>query len=154
MPLVLSPVDLTTEYTALFAAQWAAWTHPPQAVWQLFFPVLGSHPTAEAEAIAAGCERQLQGTLADPHAHWLKVVDTATGQIVAGALWYIYPTNPYRAPLEPFDAVWWPEGSDLRSLTLQMYEQLRASRPRMMGVAHACEPPLAFITMGKTYVAL
>ena len=87
----------------------------------------------------AGAALQLAGTVADPHDHWLKVVDTSTGKIVAGALWKIYTENPYRTPVPKLDAVWWPEGSEMRELTNEMYAQLSRDRPRMMGRPHCCE---------------
>ena len=108
-------------------------------MFSIMFPVRGNGPSAEAKAIKAGAALQLAGTKADPHDHWLKVVDTATGKIVAGALWKIYKENPYRAPMEKLDATWWPEGSDMRELTNSMYAQLSCDRPKMMGTAHFCE---------------
>ncbi|MCJ1376076.1 hypothetical protein MMC20_007314 [Loxospora ochrophaea] len=148
MPLILSKATLPSDSTPLFAAQWAAWTSPPQALWHLFFPVRGSRPSAEADAIASGAARQFHGsTDNNPHDVWLKVVDTDTGAIIAGALWKFYTENPYNSPLEPFDAAWWPEGSECRALTNSYYEQLRGNRPRMMSRPHACRKTFCFVRL-------
>ena len=130
-------VDLDKDWDEFFAAEWAAWMHPPQAFWQILFPIIGSGHDAEAVAISEGAARQLRDSKADPHAQWIKVVDTDTGKIIAGALWKFYDTNPYRAPLDPFVALWCPAG-ELRDLCHDMYTQLRAWRPKTMVVAHAC----------------
>jgi len=138
MPLLVEEVNLEKDYDELFQCQWAAWTNPRQAVWELMSPISGSGPSAEAEAIKAGRDRQLFITNADPSNRWVKVTDTDTGKIVAGALWTMYTTNPYRAPLEKLDAFWWPAGSDLKELVNSMYQQLQAYRSKLMSVAHAC----------------
>jgi hypothetical protein len=143
MPLLVEEVNLEKDFDELFNCQWAAWTNPPQAPWELMFPILGSGPSAEAEAIKAGRDRQLQDTKASPNDRWVKVIDTDTGKIIAGALWKMYTTNPYRAPLEKLDACWWPAGSELKELASSMYDQLQAYKPKMMSVAHACSFPSA-----------
>lgn len=137
MPFHVSKVDLTKDWDELFAAEWAAWMHPPQAIWELMFPILGNGPGAEADAIKKASAMQLQSSKSDPHDQWVKVTDTDTGKIIAGALWKFYDSNPYRAPLGEFNATWFPEG-ELRDLCNSMYTQLRAWRPRTMAVAHAC----------------
>jgi hypothetical protein len=137
MDFQISEVDLEVEWEELFAAEWAAWTHPHQAIWELMFPVLGTSPGAELETIKNGAALQLAGTKADPYSRWIKIVDRTNGKIVAGALWKFYPSNPYRAPMDRFEATWYPEG-ELRVLATSMYEQLRAWRPRTMATAHAC----------------
>ncbi len=131
-------VDLDQDFDELFAVEWTAWMNPPQALWELMFPVVGDGPDAEAAAIRDGAARQLLASKGDPHDRWVKVVDTDTNKIVAGALWKFYDTNPYRAPLDDFDAVWCPPG-ELKELCNQMYTQLQAWRPKTMAVAHACK---------------
>ena len=134
-------VDLSQDWDEFFAAEWAAWMHPPQALWEIMFPITGNGDNAEIDAVKEGAARQLQGSKADPYDRWVKVVETDTSKIVAGALWKFYDTNPYRAPLDPFDAVWCPPG-ELRQLCNEMYNQLRAWRPKTMAVAHACRRSL------------
>lgn len=136
MPFKILEVDLAKDYDELFACQVSAWTHPPQAVWELMFPILGDGPHVEAEAIRIGGARQLQGNT--PCDRWVKVIDTETGKIIAGALWKFFDSNPYRAPFDEFNAFWYPEG-DLRDLCNQMYDQLRAWRPKCMAAPHACK---------------
>ena len=146
MTFELLEVDLDKEWDELFACEWAAWMDPRQSIWELTFPVLGSGPTAEAEAIRINSARQLQGIKADPLSRWMKVVDTDTGKIVAGALWKFYDSNPYRAPLEEPDATWLPEG-ELKDLCDSMYTQNRVWKSRTMPVPHAREYPVMIIQL-------
>lgn len=135
MTFELSEVDLDKDWDELFACEWTAWMNPPQSLWELTFPNLGTSPSDEAEAIKKGAARQLQGIRADPRSQWMKMVDTATGKIVAGALWKFYESNQYRAPMEESSAAWLPEG-ELRDLCDSMYAQNRSWKPRIMPVAH------------------
>ena len=139
MPLVLEETNLEGDYDELFDVEWAAWNDPPQVLWALMFPAKGTGPEAIAESKKVAADRQLQGTRMDPHDRWLKVVDTDTGKIAGGALWKIYTSNPYRAPLPALDAFWWPEGHEMRKLTNDMYAQLQATRPKIASTAHACK---------------
>lgn len=136
MTIEISEIDLDKDWEELFACQWAAWMNPRQSLWELTYPVLGSGPSAEAEAIRSGAARQLKDIKADPLSRWMKAVDTDTGKIVAGALWKFYDSNPYRAPKEDTDADWLPEG-ELKDLCDSMYTQNDVWRPKTMRVAHA-----------------
>ena len=138
MPLVLEEADLDRDYDGIFEAEWAAWTNPPQVLWALMFPAEGSEPEAIEKSKKVAADRQLQFTRIDPHDRWLKVTDTETGKIIAGALWKIYTSNPYRAPQQPLDAFWWPEGHEMRHLANDMYNQLQVTRPKIAATAHAC----------------
>ena len=139
MPLVLEECNLERDHDELFEVQWASWTDPPQVLWPLMFPVNGTGPEAIKASKKVAADRQLQATRMDPHDRWLKVVDTDIGKIVAGSLWKIYTSNPYRAPLQPLDAFWWPEGHEMRNLANNMYNQLQAHRPKYASTAHACQ---------------
>ena len=138
MPLHVEEVNIEKDWTELFECEWAAWTQPPQPFWELLNPVFGDGPEARAEAIKLGAARQLQMTTMDPDNRWIKVTDTDTGKIIAGALWKISTTNPFRAPPKKFDAVWWPEGSEFRQLLNAMFGHLQSHRQKMMNEAHAC----------------
>ena len=138
MTLQLSEIDLDADFSSLFTTKWAEWTYPLQALWELMFHILGAGPDAEAKAIKNGAALRLAGTKADPYSRWVKIIDTTTGKNVAGALWKFYPENPYRAPLEEFEATRYPPG-ELRESATSMYEQLRAWRPKCMSTAHSCE---------------
>lgn len=136
MTFTLSPVDLSQEWDSFFACEWAAWTNPPQAIWELTYPILDTGPTAEASAVKNAAARQKQDVHADPLSRWMKIVDSDSGKIVAGALWRFYDTNPYRGPVKKSDATWLPKG-ELRDLCDEMHAQNRVWRPRIMPVAHA-----------------
>ena len=99
MQLRISEADLDTDWASLFAAEWAAWTDPPQAVWQLMFPVTSESANAEGLAMSAGSARQLAGSRADPRDRWVKAVDATSGQIVGAALWKFFDENPYRGSI-------------------------------------------------------
>ncbi|MCJ1247290.1 hypothetical protein MMC30_004504 [Trapelia coarctata] len=137
MPFVVEEVNIEKDWDELFKCQWAAWTNPPQPFWELMCPVSGEGPAAEAEAIKAGADHLLQLSKYDPNDRWVKVTDIDTGKIIAGALWKICSTNPFRAPPEKFDAFWWPEGSEFRELLNAMFGQMQDYRQKMMNVAHA-----------------
>ena len=115
--------------------------HPPQAFWEVMFPITGDGDDAQINAIKEDAARQLEGSKADPHSRWVSIVEIDTGKIVAGVLWKFYHANPYRAPFDRFDAMWYPPG-ELRQLCNEMYIQLRAWRPKTMAVAHACTPSI------------
>lgn len=138
MPLELIEAVIPQDFDDIYATAWEAWTHPRNVMWDLLNPVPESDPDAQARAIAAAAARQFEATRDDPDDQWLKVVDTETGEIAGGALWKVHRTNPYRAPVPPTDAFWWPEGSEMRSLTNALFEQFRLPRTRKMQVAHMC----------------
>ena len=126
IPLQIYNVDLEKDWPGLFAAEWAAWINPSQAVWQLIFPVTDKSVGAEVIVILEGLARQLAGSNADPHDCWVKVVNSDSNQILGGVLWKFFEENPYRASFSEFDAVWQPD-DQLRVLCNQMYTQLRHS---------------------------
>ena len=139
-------VDLSSsdDWEQFYAAQWETWRmgSSSQPIWKLMLPPnIGIGDDTEFEAMKASSARTLENSKADPHDHWVKVVDADTGEIVAGALWKIFDSNPYRAPFAPFDAVWHPPGQ-MRQMCNQMNTQLRACRPRFMAAAHACKRSL------------
>lgn len=84
MTFEVSEIDIGKDWAELFACEWAAWMNPQQSIWKLTYPVLGSGPSAEAEAIKSGAARQLKDIKADSLCRWMKAVDTNTGTIVAG----------------------------------------------------------------------
>ena len=136
MTIEISKIDVEKDWDELFACQWTAWMNPRQSIWELTYPVLGSGPSAEAEAIRSGAARQMKEIKAAPLSRWMKAVDTDTGKIVAGALWKFYDSTPSRAPMEKADAIWLPEG-ELKDLCESMYMQNHVWRPKIMPVAHA-----------------
>ena len=136
--LKVADVDIEKDFDELISCYWTAWASPPLAVGKLTFPYLGTGSMMETQALKDRQKLLYESTRGDPSYRWVKVVDTQTGRIVAGALWNFYPTNPYRAPPPRPQAPWWPEGSEMRELTESMYRQLQGMRPQMMSTAHAC----------------
>ena len=94
MPFNVSDVNLDRDWEDLFACEWAARMHPPQAFQELMFPVLDQDPNAEADAIKKGAAIQLQATKNDPYCPRIKVTDYDSGKLVAGALWKVHGQIP------------------------------------------------------------
>ncbi|MCJ1306852.1 hypothetical protein MMC25_000495 [Agyrium rufum] len=143
MPISITPADL--EKDDLFPCEMASWQHPFQPLWYLLFPIDSSTPETEAASIAAIRTRRAAGQSAPPPPQneeevvWLKATDTATGEIVGGAMYRIFHTNPFRAPAEEFKAEWWSEKGreDLRWLTESMMGQMKVWRPRFVSYLNA-----------------
>ncbi|MCJ1400326.1 hypothetical protein MMC11_003531 [Xylographa trunciseda] len=89
MPLQLSAAQ-PADFDALTACQFAAF-HPHEAFHDVIWP---GPPTAEN---LARCKARQQAWMAaDGHSTYLKITDTDTGAIVAGAKWCVYAAEPAR----------------------------------------------------------
>ena len=131
--------NLDVDFDELMATYWTSWTQPNSIVGRLTFPHLGTGTVAEAEAFSRMKKLMWESTRSALEDRWLKVTETGSGRIVAGAMWKEYSENPYRAPGPPAQAPWWDEGSEIRDLTEQFYTQLYSFRRRMMACKHACK---------------
>ncbi|KAI1377503.1 hypothetical protein F4677DRAFT_453806 [Hypoxylon crocopeplum] len=65
----------------------------------------------------------------DPTSHWQKVIDTETGNIATGALWNIYPENPFAAPKD-LPVTWFPDDGS-RKYAEQLIESHGQPRARV-----------------------
>lgn len=130
MPFTLSEANIPADFPELIACEWASYENPPQTFFRLFCPIHGSGPTARADSLQEATARQLKWHQADPTSYWQKVTDTATGKIVAGALWKIYKTDPFEKPDEHSGAYWFPEGGK-RDYVNKSLEEFEAPRRRM-----------------------
>ena len=133
MTFSLSEVDLDTDFDELIACQNLAHENPIQPFYYLFCPI-GNESTREA-SVKESTARMLEWQRHDPHAQWLKVVDTDTGKIVGGAWYKIYKENPFAHPEEEV-VDWYPDDSS-RDFVGQALEQLdtprmqKATRPQV-----------------------
>ncbi|KAB8246626.1 hypothetical protein BDV35DRAFT_380545 [Aspergillus flavus] len=138
MPLIVSRANLTQDWDELITSYWTSWSSPLQAVGELTFAHLGEGNEAEATALADVKKSLRQAAESDPNIIWLKCYDTESGRIVAGGMYHIHHSNPYRAGAPRVEAKWFPEGSEMRLLAEEFYAQLWAWRGRLMGDRHVC----------------
>ena len=139
MPLELQAVTSDTDFDEFIPVQWAAYEDPPYPFFHLFCPTRGTHPTARAESLQEAKERQIQWTHADPTSQWLKVIDTDTAKIVAAGMWHVHEADPYANSSDtPFEAAWWPEGSEGRKYTELCIGEYLARRKDRMRKPHLC----------------
>lgn len=144
MPLIISRANLTHDWDELITTYWTAWSSPLQAVGELTFAHLGEGNEAEKTALADVKESLRQAAESDRNIIWLKCYDTESGRIVAGGMYHLHHSNPYRAGAPRVEAKWFPEGSEMRLLAEEFYAQLWAWRGRMMGDRHVCRSSLIF----------
>ncbi|KAK2764021.1 hypothetical protein FQN54_009640 [Arachnomyces sp. PD_36] len=124
MPLHLQKVTSTTDFHTLIPCQWASFSNPPQPFFSIFFPILGTHPTARQDSILESTQRQIEWHNSDPTSYWQKIVDSETGDIAGGALWKICEKNPFEGVEgEEVVAGWYPEGvrREFMSQALKQY---------------------------------
>ncbi|KAI8313804.1 hypothetical protein K4K61_006642 [Colletotrichum sp. SAR11_59] len=91
MGLVLQEVKTDEEFVPLIAALREGFSNPNTAVWRLFMgDWRPDDPAAREAALAEATARMRAEHRADPTSTWLKVVDDATGQVVAGGRWSFF----------------------------------------------------------------
>jgi hypothetical protein len=142
MNLKLEEVNIDVDFKELIACEWESYETPPQTFFRLFCPIRGTGPQAREESLTECTMRQLEWHRSDPTSYWQKVTDSATDKIIAGALWKIYPTNPFEQP-EHVDAHWFPKGGqrDFINHAIQRFEAPRSTmgqRPQVCKILLAC----------------
>jgi hypothetical protein len=126
----LDEVNVDVDFKELIACEWESYENPFQTFFRLFCPIRGTGPQAREESLRECTERQLEWHRSDPTSYWQKVTDVATGKIIAGALWKIYPTNPFEhLDLDHGEAYWFPEGGqrDFVNRALELFDAPRAN---------------------------
>ncbi|EHK96447.1 hypothetical protein M7I_7841 [Glarea lozoyensis 74030] len=95
------------------------------------FTELIAWPNARQESLEECTQRQLEWHRSDPSSYWQKVTDTATGEIVAGALWKLYSENPFEKE-DHEEAYWYPEGGQREYVNgaLEIFGRPRATMGR------------------------
>lgn len=88
------------------------------------------------ENLAKNKKRQLAWMVADGHSTYLKVTDTETGEIVAGAKWCVYDQDPNR----PGVTVDWygEEGSEDRAYAQHLMDEFNGRRVERMRGSYCC----------------
>ncbi|KAI9693903.1 MAG: hypothetical protein M1822_003174 [Bathelium mastoideum] len=125
VPLRLEEVDITRDFPELISCEWESYEQPHQNFFRLFCPIFGSRE----ESLKECTERQLEWHTSDPTSYWQKVTDTNTNRIIAGALWKIYPTNPFGSAAHE-EAYWYPQGGQRDYVTAAL-ERFEAPRARL-----------------------
>ena len=129
-------VDLDADFDELIKCLWAAWEIPYQGFFYLICPIHGTGPTARDEAIKESTARQLGWAKADPTGHWQKALSD-DGKIIGGALWKVFPTNPFAKPAPSIPIYWYPEG-DQRDFAAGVLKRLGMPRAEMAARPHVC----------------
>lgn len=137
MPLELQDADPTSDFPALARALFESYEEPWQSFFHAYFPIHGAGEEAREAAIREAATR-----LEDWHTHdltmrWQKIVDTETGNIATGALWNIYPENPF-AETQELPATWFPDDGS-RRFAEQLVELHGQPRARVGQRPHVCK---------------
>ncbi|MCJ1398984.1 hypothetical protein MMC11_002186 [Xylographa trunciseda] len=107
MGLTLHEVVSSEEFPAVVDCEREAYKTPFNAFDILYTPQ-GLDPIATRDAVI---KEQWASHAKSPTSHWLKVVDSDTGNVAGAAQWHIHETDPFARPEDHhLDAVWWPEG--------------------------------------------
>ncbi|KAK5988395.1 hypothetical protein PT974_12549 [Cladobotryum mycophilum] len=136
MPLTLAEADLDKDFDELMLCNWQSFENPSQNFFRLFAPIHGTGPTAREDVQRDFTQRQLAFHKMDPRGTWFKAVND-DGKIVGGALWKIFPTNPFEQPPPGnFQAFWYPEGGQRDFVTaalhrINAFRSKAATRPHV-----------------------
>lgn len=121
MPLQLAEVTSDSDFDHLIPLLWLSYESPRIPFLPLLFPVNDESPKAREKAVQRTKEVMMHMHHADPSSHWLKVTDTDTDTIVAGARWHVHEADPYSsAPEKSFVVTSWPEGDRRKFATMNI----------------------------------
>jgi hypothetical protein len=127
MSLQLIEMSTTTDFTEFIYAMWESYNNPPQAGFDCAIPF----KSTLAETLVDPIERFSRELKEDPTVHYFSVVDTSTAEhkIVGGGSWNVYLEDPYaKEPENDRGIYWWPEGSDSRKFTEQIFMDRLSTR--------------------------
>jgi hypothetical protein len=140
---ILKEINPAEDFPELARVMLASYEDPPSTLYNLFCPVLGDGgPAARSAALAEHAERLADWHRSDPASVWHKVVDAATGEIVAAALWKVHETAPFPdGEQHAMEAYWYPAGGqrDFATQAVALFEEPRA---RMGNRPQVCTSPL------------
>lgn len=136
MSFKLSEIVSDAEFDELARCEFDAYENPACNLKQLFFPIVGSLPSAREDAIKEAVERQTMWHRADPTSKWIKVVDSESGKMAGAACWHVYEADPYAVVPED-ECDWWAVGED-RNIANALMEQFLTPRMTYMRRPHVC----------------
>jgi GNAT superfamily N-acetyltransferase len=93
--LRLSIVQSDGDFDALIPLLWHSYSSPRIPFLPLLFSAQEDSPESKAKAMETSKQMFLKMHHADSSSHWLKVVESETGEIVGGCRWHFHATNPY-----------------------------------------------------------
>jgi GNAT superfamily N-acetyltransferase len=93
--LQLHEVQSDGDFDALIPLLWHSYSSPRIPFLPLLFSAQEDLPESKAKAMEMSKHMFLKMHHADPSSHWLKVVESETGEIVGGCRWHFHTTNPY-----------------------------------------------------------
>ena len=137
MPYEVEDIN-ESDFSALVQSMWKSYENPPQHLFYIFAPKNATGCNSKEESIQESTQRFWEWTTSDPSSHWTKAVDIDTGNIVGGALWKIYRTNPYENAHDDEEAYWHPAGGQ-REYANQVLEKHERPRSQMATRPHVCE---------------
>ncbi|KAI2602615.1 hypothetical protein GGR54DRAFT_623639 [Hypoxylon sp. NC1633] len=124
MGLKLHEVANEEEFRKVVDVEHDAYSKPYNGIWEI---TKGSSP----EECTA---RQFSWHKAEPGSTWVYVTDEETGDVIGGAQWIIYKTNPY-AGEQPAKTAYWVE-EPMKEIGTQLLADLGKHRPGLMGKPH------------------
>ena len=141
MGLKLVEIHKKPEFDPLMPVFRAGFTDPGTNLWPIFTAdYLPSDQPHRAAALSESTDRFWAWHEHDPTSHWLKVIDTESGEILGGGRWALYEKgSPYDGHGE-IEASWWPE-VEPRQLATKLLNDFLATSARLMNRPHACESP-------------
>ncbi|KAI4858488.1 hypothetical protein F4820DRAFT_442376 [Hypoxylon rubiginosum] len=125
MPLKLHELKNDDDFKAVVEVEHEAYSNPFNGVWEI------TKGTSQEECRA----RQLSWHKNDPNSTWLYVTDEETGEVIGGAQWFVYRTNPYAVEQPMRTAYWLPDGP-MKQIGDQLIRNLRKDRPARMSKPH------------------
>jgi GNAT superfamily N-acetyltransferase len=93
--LQLSEVQSDGDFDALIPLLWYSYSSPRIPFLPLLFSAQEDSPESQVKAVERSKHMFLKMHQADPSSHWLKVIDTETGEMVGGCRWHFHATDPY-----------------------------------------------------------
>lgn len=125
------------EMDAVVDVIWKAQYSPYMPSASMFFPVFGYTKEDRVIGIAASKDRLWNEHASDPSSsHWVFVEDTATTQIIAGALWEWHEGGISTNGVAKVDMYWWPKG-EAKEFCEEMIRQTLTPRSLWMQRPHA-----------------
>ncbi|KAI0173440.1 hypothetical protein GGR52DRAFT_543098 [Hypoxylon sp. FL1284] len=134
MPFIIQEVKDEKDFDEILPMLYATFGEPYNSLRRWFIPV---HTTVEA-AIEDSKTRNIKSWKQHDGIHWIKAVDTESGQVVGAAEWEIRKdTSPSDKPLKPITASWHIEGSEEKDFAgkpithLKGFMKERMTRPHI-----------------------
>ncbi|KAI0015811.1 acyl-CoA N-acyltransferase [Xylariomycetidae sp. FL0641] len=133
MPLRLEEVKDEQDFDQILPVLFAAFGEPYNTLRRWFIPV---HTTEDA-AIEAAKGRMVKNWKTHENAHWVKVTDSDTGDIIGAAEWEIRksPDGPEEAQ-QSINAYWHTDGSEEKAFAEKLIGQLKTFMKKRMTAPH------------------